>query len=173
MTKVFGWLLLALSLVLTGPVRANDDDGAPVAPRAAVEIQGVGVVLIVTNGKLHAFVDRVADNVPLDNAGLIVALAEGRPLSLTRVSSGLFIAPYDPGGRRKDSFLVSVAGPDGAGDAMAEISFVPPKEMMGQTDGEDTAGRLLLVIASTALGLLVGALAMRWWPIGRARARTA
>lgn len=164
--------LTVLALALGGTARANYDDGALAAPRAAVEIQGVGVVLIATNGKLHAFVDRVADNAPLDDAGLFIVLAESRPLSLTRVSPGLFIAPYDPGARRKDHFLISIGGPDGVGDAMAEIGFASTRELPGQGAADDPSTRLQLMVASGVMGLIIGTLGMRWWLLDRAQART-
>ena len=56
------------------------EDGA--APRTTVVIGGVSIVLIAANGKLLAFLDRLADNAPVKEAELVVAPTGGQPLAL-------------------------------------------------------------------------------------------
>lgn len=130
-----GWYVVAvvpmLVVLLLGalPARAGDDAAQP-SPRTAVEIGGASVVLVAANDKIYAFVDRLEDNAPLANSALSVDLADGTRLKLTRVSDGLFVAPFNRNGRMQDAFLVSLVSQDGTGDATAEIAYgdVQPPE---------------------------------------------
>ncbi len=104
------------------PARAGDDAVQP-SPRTAVEIGAASVVLVAANDKIYAFVDRLEDNAPVADSALSVDLADGTRLKLTRVSDGLFVAPFSRNGRMQDAFLVSLVSQDGTGDATAEIAY--------------------------------------------------
>lgn len=170
--RVARWLaplVVALSL-LVAPVRAEEAD--PAAPRAMLEIGGVSVVLIVANGKLHAFADRLEDNAPSIATTLGITMADGKPVSMTRVSDGLFVAPFDPGSRKRDSLLVSVSGSDGAGDAMAEVVYGARGEVTADA-GDGLRGKVLIAIVAGLIGLLLGSVIMRRRGTSQAPARTA
>jgi hypothetical protein len=123
--------LVAASLCL-GPARA--DENAPKAsPRAAVEIGGASVVLLSANDKIYAFVDRLEDNAPVTDSALSVDLADGSTLALSRVTDGLYVAPFNRAGHMQDAFMISLVSPDGTGDGAAEIAYddQPPPERPG------------------------------------------
>ena len=112
------------------PVRAEENAAKP-SPRTAVEIGGASVVLVAANDKIYAFIDRLEDNAPVADAALSVDLADGSSLKLTRVSDGLFVAPFNRAGHMQDAFMVSLVSPDGTGDGAAEIGYddVPAPEV--------------------------------------------
>jgi hypothetical protein len=126
--------VIAIAVVLAAlswlPVRA-EDTGARPSPRTAVEIGGASVVLVAANDKIYAFIDRLEDNAPVSDAALSVDLADGSSLKLTRVSDGLFVAPFSRAGHMQDAFMVSLVSPDGTGDGAAEIGYddVPAPEV--------------------------------------------
>ncbi len=108
-----------------------DEFAARPSPRTAVEIGGASVVLVTANDKIYAFIDRLEDNAPVADAALSVDLADGSSLKLTRVSDGLFVAPFNRAGHMQDAFMVSLISPDGTGDGAAEIGYddVPAPEV--------------------------------------------
>jgi hypothetical protein len=65
------------------------------------------------------------------DAALSVDLADGSSLKLSRVSDGLFVAPFSRAGHMQDAFMVSLVSPDGTGDGAAEIGYddVPTPEV--------------------------------------------
>lgn len=71
-------LLLLLAPFAAAPVRADNDKPSP-APRTVVTIGGVSVVLVVANDRVHVFLDRLADNSPVVEAGLSIKLADNSP----------------------------------------------------------------------------------------------
>jgi len=173
-----GWLrlplaVLALVLCLGGaPARASDGDGDPAAPRATLEIGGVSLVLIAANAKLHVFVDRLEDNAPAAGVRLAVTTAEGRAVGLTEVSGGLFVGPFETNERKRDSFLVSVAGPDGTGDAMTEIAYGVEAETLAAA-GDGMRDKVLIAIVAGLIGLVLGTMLVRRRTVKRAAPRPA
>ena len=155
--------VLAFGLLLgIAPARAgDDDDGNPVAPRVVVEIGGVTVVLIAADGKLHAFVDRVDNNAPADDATLTITTAEGTPVTLNQVSQGLFVGPFALNGRLRDTFVVSVNAAAGTGDAIAEIIYQPPSESAVAGDGGGFRDKVLIALAAGGIGILLGSMIVR------------
>jgi len=153
-------VVLAVMAAGAPAARADDSDVTPTAPRSSVEIGGVGVVLIVANGKLHAFADRLDTNAPADDVSVIVTLAEGRALPLVRVTEGLFVGPFDPGTRKRDSFLVSVTGADGTGEAMTEITYDAGTGPVAAA-GDGMQDKVLIAVVAGTIGLLLGLLVVR------------
>lgn len=168
--------LLALLVVIIGlgvvTVHAADGDENQAAPRSSVEIGGVSLVLITANGKLHVFVDRLEDNAPAAHVRLTVTTAEGRPVGLTEASAGLFVGVFDIGARKRDSFLVSVAGPDGTGDATTEIVYGVDDKVMAAT-GDGLRDKLLIAIVAGLIGLVLGTMLVRRRSVRRAAPRPA
>ncbi len=165
-----GLLLAALAVFfgLAGvPVQAAEGDQA--APRTAVEIGGLSMVLIAANGKLHVFVDRLEDNAPAAQVRLAVTTAEGRAVGLTEASTGLFVGPFDTRERKRDSFLVSVAGPDGTGDAMTEIAYGAADKAMADA-GDGLRDKVLIAIVAGLIGLVLGTMLVRRRVVRRATA---
>lgn len=140
----------ALSLT-AAPVLAGGDDGAGGrAPRTAMEMCDVGVVLVVGDGRLHAYVDRVADNAPAEDAAITVTRAYSRsPMAMEKVAEGLFTAPYKPGrGVREDNLTVAVTTPAGRCETktslVLESASPPPARGIG-------FGRLLTIVLVSGL----------------------
>lgn len=144
------WAAAAVLTAVTGlPVAAGESATRP-SPRTAVEIGGASVVMVVANEHLYAFVDRVEDNAPLADAVLSVDQADGANLRLTRVSDGLFVAPFNHAGRLRDGFMVSLVSSAGTGDAAAEIGY-------GDASLPEIPGLRLDLRANLALALVSGA----------------
>jgi hypothetical protein len=155
-------VLLAGSLALAAPpARAAGDRSTGPAPRAAVEMAGLSVVLITANGKLHAFVDRQSDNAPAEDATLTVATAEGSAIRLRQTTAGLFVAPFDPGQRQRDTFLIGVTSALGTADAIAEITYRPPGAAVTPPADETLRDRLLIAVLAGGIGLVLGSMAVR------------
>lgn len=155
-------LPLLAALTWGGPARANADN-PNVAPRTTVRIGGISVVLISDSGKLHAFLDRLEDNAPAEDAQLTIVTTDGKPVAMTRASNGLFVAPFDPAGRVRDSFIVSVTAPEGSGDTTAEIAYpAPPGSELSTTDG-GLRDKILIALAAAGLGVVLGSVAVRRW----------
>ena len=143
-------LVAVLSIV---PAHANQD-AAKASPRGSVVIGGASVVLIAANDRIYALIDRLDDNAPVADAALSVDLSDGSSLSLSRVSNGLFVAPFNHAGRMEDAFMISLASPDGAGDGAAEIQYAdipPPEAPPVRFDLRATAAVTLTVGAAGAL----------------------
>lgn len=168
--------LLAMLVVVLGlgvvPAHAADGDENQAAPRSVVEIGGVSLVLIAANGKLHVFVDRLEDNAPAASVRLAVTTAEGRPVGLTEASTGLFVGPFDTAERKRDSFLVSVAGPDGTGDAMTEIIYGVDDKLMA-AGGDGLRDKVLIAIVAGLIGVVLGTMLVRRRSIRRTAPRPA
>lgn len=156
-------LTLCLALAVAAPSAANADaaDGdSEAAPRTTIDIGGVSVVLIASEGKLFAFLDRVEDNAPVKDGQLTVTTADGKTIAFAPAASGLFVAPFDPGNRTRDSFIVSVTSADGAGDATAEIVYQtansePPVAAGGMRD------KILIALVACGIGIVLGSMAVR------------
>lgn len=161
--------LALLGLALAGPIAAlappahatEAEDSTETAPRATMDIGGVSVVLIASEGKLFAFLDRIEDNAPVKDARLTVTTAAGQAIAFAPASTGLFVAPFDPGTRARDTFVVSVTAADGAGDTTAEINYhsktgaEPPAAEGGMRD------KILIALVACGIGVVLGSMAAR------------
>ena len=161
--------LLALCLALgcmTLPQGARADgvtSGSPVkpAPRSAIEIGGVSVVLISTNDKLHVFIDRLADNAPADDAGLTISLTDGADLQLSRVAAGFFVSPFNRAGRMRDAFVVSVKSASGTGEMATEIVYDDLPGEAVAVSSHDIQGKIGIALVAAALGALGAIMVLR------------
>jgi hypothetical protein len=161
--RLAGLGLLAL-LAAAGPARAGDE-----APRTTVVIGGVSIVLIAADGKLLAFIDRLADNAPLGDAELVVAPDGGPPLPLAKAADGLLVAPFDRGRRSRDSFRVELRSPEGSGQRAAELVYdtLPPRPEASPRPG--LASMLGVAVLSSGVGAAVALLATLSYRILRRR----
>ena len=163
-------VLLALFLAvgcLSLPQNAladGENSGSPVkpAPRAAIEIGGVSVVLISANDKLHVFIDRLADNAPADDAGLSVTLADGTDLALNRAAGGFFVGPFNRAGRMRDAFTVAVKSASGTGEMGAEIIYDDLPDEAVAAPAHDIQGKIGIALVAAALGAAGATMVLRW-----------
>lgn len=167
--------LLAAILILGGVsaatvARANDDDSGPVKPaaRTAVEIGGASIVLVSANDKLLAFVDRLEDNAPLEDARLSITRADGSTLTLAQASGGLFVSPLDRAGRIRDTFTVALQSAYGTGVAGAEIVYDDVRTPAPVQTYSGIQEKIWIAIVGAALGATGASLLMFW---GRSRRR--
>ncbi len=157
-------------LVLLAPSIARADDEAPKpAPRTAIQIGGVSVVLIAANDHLYAFVDRVEDNAPVKDAELGVDSADGTSLEMSRASDGLFVAPFNRAGHMHDAFMVSLRSPDATGDVQAEIAYDDLPDNSGSDAKPNIASKVSIALVSGGIGAIASALFMLWRRGGRKR----
>ncbi len=163
-------VLLALSLALgclalpQGARADGESGGSPVkpAPRTAIEIGGVSVVLVSANDKLHVFIDRLADNAPADDAGVSVTLADGTDLQLSRAAGGFFVGPFNRSGRMRDAFMVAVKSASGTGEMGAEIAYDDLPDNAVVASSHDISGKIGIALAAAALGAAGATLVLRW-----------
>lgn len=172
-TEICGSGLLAGAAVLVAlsvaPARA-EQDVTRAAPRAAVEIGGASVVLVVANDQIYAFVDGVADNAPLSDAALGVDLADGSSLRLARVSPGLFVAPFSRTGHMQDAFMVSLASSDASGEGAVELLYDEAPAPEAPAVGFDMRVSGAIAVVAGAIGVaLTGAVLL----LSRTRRRRA
>ena len=164
-----GLLALCLALgCLTLPQGARadgDTSGSPVkpAPRSAMEIGGVSVVLISTNDKLHVFIDRLADNAPADDAGVTISLTDGADLQLSRVAAGFFVSPFNRAGRMRDAFVVSVKSASGTGEMATEIVYDDLPGEAVAVSSHDIQGKIGIALVAAALGAMGATMILRWF----------
>lgn len=162
-------LMAGLALV---PARAEDTDSDPAAPRVALEIGEVSVVLIAANGKLHAFVDRLEDNAPARVDRLTITQANGQSVVMNEASAGLFVGPFEIGGRKRDAFLVSLSGPDAVGEASAEIAYGGAPAAAATAEG-GLRDKVLIAIVAGLIGLVLGTMLVRRRIVRRTATRPA
>lgn len=173
MIRLFATLFLSLALLQPIAARAADQgDGEPASPRAVVDIGGVSVVLIAAQGRLHAYVDRIADNAPSTDSRITITTADGRSVAMAPASEGLFVGPFDPGVRKRDTFLVSVTGPDATGEGLTEIIFASDSAIAAHA-GDGMRDKLLIAVVSGLIGLVLGTMLMRRRSVGRPATRPA
>jgi hypothetical protein len=162
-------LIAVLAAIPPGPVRADDggDDAPKAAPRSVIKIGGVSVVLIATNDRLYAFVDRLSDNAPASDARVTVsrAAASAAKLDMKRATGGLFVAPFDRTGHLRDSFTVAVRSAAGTGQETAELVYSDvPVPAAKVTSGLEA----IIALVAGALGAAL-ALAIVWFRQSRRR----
>jgi hypothetical protein len=122
---------LACGLICIAPLSASADDDAPrPTPRTAITIGGASVVLVATKDKIYAFVDRIEDNAPIEDAQLELDTAEGTsinmhraPITMNKATAGLFVGPFNRAGHRQDAFMVTLRSSPGDGQEPAEITY--------------------------------------------------
>ncbi|WP_448191853.1 hypothetical protein [Azospirillum sp. sgz301742] len=157
--------LIGVLATQTPAARAEDkDDGASSrAPRVTVQIGELNVVLVSSDDQLYAFVDRIEDNAPAEDAAITVTRTGSRsPLEFTKASSGLFVAPYKrTTGLLQDVFTVSVESADGTGEQKATLVYeAAPVAAVRSTNG--SFGRLLsIALVSGMIGSVATVLLMR------------
>jgi hypothetical protein len=163
-------LIGLLAAIPPGPVRADeggDDNGPKAAPRSVVKIGGVSVVLIAANDRLYAFIDRLSDNAPAEDADLTVgpAAAAAAKLDMKRATAGLFVAPFNRAGHLRDTFTVSVRSAAGTGQETAELVY----DDLPHPAAKATSGlEIFIALVAGALGAAV-ALAIVWFRQSRRR----
>jgi hypothetical protein len=154
--------LLACALVGIAPrhARADDADAVKPAPRTAITIGGASVVLVAANGNLYAFVDRIDDNAPVDDAELAVESADGETIKPTRAMDGLFVAPFDRTGHMHDAFMVTLRSAAASGDAPAEIAYDDLPDASPTQDPARFGPKLAIALVSAGIGAIASALVM-------------
>jgi len=117
------WLTLAIIVVLVPGAGYADDAEKPPSPRVSVTIGAVSVVLSATPTMLYAFVDRLADNVPVEDAELRVKDADWSQVALAKQSQGVFVGPLNCIGQRQGTFTNSLHSALASGEATATIIY--------------------------------------------------
>jgi hypothetical protein len=130
------------------------------SPRAVVEMGGISVVLVAADSKIHAYVDDIVSNAPIDDATLALELRNNdASLNLQQVSPGLFVAPFIPAGRDRLLVALSRAGTERS-EAVAELVQQDASVAL-PIDGHAASGHSRLawlmagVVMLTALGAIV------------------
>jgi hypothetical protein len=162
-------ILCGLATASPGPVRADDGDGSgpKPAPRAAVTIGGISVVLIAANDRLYAFVDRIADNAPADDASITVASANAAAqLDMQAATAGLFVAPFVRTGHLRDVLTVGVRSADGSGQGTAALVYDDAPSPVAGRAGSGL--EVFIALVAGALGA-ASALAVVWYRQSRRR----
>ena len=164
--------LLACGLLSSAPhdARADDGDTSKAAPRTALQIGDASVVLVAANDRIYAFVDRIEDNAPIQDAELAIQSADGNQLEMTRATGGLFIAPFNRAGHIRDAFMVSLRSSVSTGETPAEIAYDDLPEAAGGDVKSLFGAKLGIALVSGGIGGIVSALFMMWLRGGRRRA---
>lgn len=139
------------------------------APRAAVTIGEFSVVLIAADGRIQAFVDRIADNAPADDVVLGLRPRGGGALRFAQAAPGLFVAPFAHAGRIRDSFVVTLAPAAAAAreapdSAVAELVYGAALAAPPPAPGGWPVQALLWLLG---LGGAVAVLGVCWRSVGR------
>ena len=168
--------LLGCCLVAITPAIswADEDAAPPPSPRTTVTIGDASVVLFTANDRLYAFVDRLEDNAPVEDAELQVKAAPGLPsagqgvtVPLNKATTGMFVGPFNRAGHVQDGFLVTLRSSAGTGEARTQITYGATP---GAAPGTLTIGSLVaLVGVSGSIGIMGGLLFVLWLR-GRRRA---
>lgn len=157
-----GGLIGALLLSAAPALAAGDDDGASDrAPRTAMEMCDLGIVLVVADDRLQAYVDRIADNAPAIDAAITVTRAHSRsPLTMEKVADGLFTAPYKPArGVREDNLTVAVSS--AAGRCETKTTLVLESASPAPVRGVGVGRLLTIALVSGLIGSAVTVLLMQ------------
>jgi len=155
--------------------RADDDAPRP-TPRTAVTIGGASVVLVAAKDRLYAFVDRLEDNAPVEDAELEVDTADGTsiemhraPITMTRATAGLFVGPLNRVGRQQDAFMVTLNSSVGSGQEPAEIIYTDVLPIAGAQALANTRANMAIAVVSGSIGAIATVLFMLWLRSGRKR----
>lgn len=171
-----GILVCGLGAVTPSIARSDDDAPGP-APRTAITIGGASVVLIAANDKLYAFVDRIEDNAPVEDAELSIDDAEGgsvemhrAPITMNKATSGLFVGPLHRKGHMQDAFMVSLHSSAGSGEGPAEIIYTDIPDSAASNAMVGPAAKIAVAVVSAGIGAIATVLVMLWLRSGRKRA---
>ncbi len=155
--------------------RADDDAPRP-TPRTAVTIGGASVVLVAAKDRLYAFVDRLEDNAPVEDAQLEVDTADGTsiemhraPITLTRATAGLFVGPLNRVGRQQDAFMVTLNSSVGSGQEPAEIIYTDVIPTAGALAIVNRRANMAIAAVSGSIGVIGTVMFMLWLRSGRKR----
>ena len=170
-------VVLACCLVcLASPNAHADDQPSRPTPRTAVIIGGASVVLVATKDRLYAFVDRLDDNAPVEDAALEIDTADGdtidmhkAPITLNKATAGLFVGPINRAGRQQDAFMVSLKSSAGSGQQPAEIAYtdvIPPPAVLAMINQRTD---MAIAAVSASLGAIVTVVFMLWLRSSRRR----
>ena len=160
-------------VVAPGSARAEDGGSPKPAPRTAIAIGDVSIVLVAANGHLYGFVDATDDNAPVADAELVVTSADGTAMEFSKASDGLFAAPFNRAGHMHDAFMVTLHSTLANGDARAEIAYDdPPGTSVGEASVEFRT-RMEIALGSLGIGALAPGLLMFWRRGGRIAERGA
>jgi hypothetical protein len=177
----FDWLfgpLLACGLFLYVPsiALADDDDARPPAPRTMIVIGGASVSLFTANNQLYAFVDRLNDNTPVNDATLSVEIRDGAsltptsiPIAMKRSSEGGFVGPLKRAGRSYNTFMVSLQSSAGSGDAPAQIIYTDAFINPAAIPPSGTSAALPIAGVAGGIGAVLAAMLVLWWTSWRKR----
>lgn len=177
MLLAVGGLTTCLMLGSATVARADggDDNPAP-APRTAITIGGASVVLIAADDKLYAFVDRLDNNAPVEDADLKVATADGGAVKMTnaaipmnKATGGMFVGPLERKGHMQDTFMVTLHSTVANGQAPAEITYTDAISNAPSGSNEGRTSQLALVLVSGAIGAVGAGMLMLWLRGGRKR----
>ncbi|SMH60520.1 hypothetical protein [Azospirillum agricola] len=143
-------LALVASLVAADARAAATEERE--APRVAVSVGPVGVVLIAANRQLYAFLDRLGDNAPVAG-GQVTVKGPKIDLTLTETAPGLYRAgPFLPA-IGHTPLTVSVQSALGAGQTAAELVVTPPP---APAHSEGRSRPLWLALGAAALAGVAG-----------------
>jgi hypothetical protein len=133
-------------------------------------------VLIAANNKLYAFVDRIEDNAPVEDAELSVENAEGgsvemrrAPITMNKATAGLFVGPLDRRGRMQDAFMVSLHSSAGSGEEPAEIIYTDLPDYIAVNAAIRPMAKIAVAAVSGGIGVIATVLVMLWLRSGRKR----
>lgn len=133
---------------------AAAEPDAPAA-RASGEFGPLSVVLIASNGRLLAFVDRVADNAPAVDATLTLRPDAEAALPLARLGPGLFAADWPARAAPTRMRLRVAAGPETATEAELALPGQPEAEPAAPPPAPGGLGWKLPALAAAGLALLL------------------
>ncbi len=168
---------LVCGLICIVPLSAIADDDAPrPTPRTAVTIGGASVVLVATKDKIYAFVDRIEDNAPIEDAQLELDTAEGTsihvrraPITMNKATAGLFVGPFNRVERQQDAFMVTLRSSAGDGQEPAEIAYTDIPDRNATPAPQSVEAKLAVVAVSGSIGVVAAVIFMLWLRGGRRR----
>jgi hypothetical protein len=164
-------VVLTCCLVCLAPsnARADGDEPQRPTPRTAITIGGASVVLVAAKDRLYAFVDRLDDNAPVEDAELEIDTADGdtidmqkAQITLNKATAGLFVGPINRVGRQQDAFMVTLKSSVGSGQQPAEIIYtdvIPPPAVMAMVNQRTN---IAIAAVSAGLGAITTVLFMLW-----------
>jgi len=171
-----GILAFCLLAVAPTPARAENDGPLQPTPRTAITIGGASVVLVATENKLYAFVDRLDDNAPVEDADLTIDTADGSaielrraPVTMNKATAGLFVGDFSRAGRTQDAFMVTLHSSVADGHAPAEITYTDATSATSPLPQQTLGSRLAIVVVSAGIGAVGAVMVMFWLRSGRRR----
>ncbi len=168
---------LAACLTLAAPTLARaDDDGPKPAPRTFVRIGDASVVLIATQDKLFAFVDRIEDNSPVEDAQVEIETSEGAsitmhraPITMNKATAGMFVGSLERKGHMQDAFMVTLNSSAGSGQEPTEIIYDDVRPTVGILPISPVGSKIAVALVSAGIGAVASLMIMLWLRNGRKR----